>query len=436
MLKKIRDAFKIKELRSRIGFTFLMLIVIRIGSLLPVPGVDSDVFSQLFGSSDSALNFFDSITGGSFSEMSIFALSITPYITASIIIQLLTIAIPALEDMHKDGEDGRKKLTQITRYTTIGLALIEAVPMAIGFGRGGYLDSYNFLSVFSVVATLVGGSAVLMWIGELITKHGIGNGISIVLVLNIISRFPSDIATLYKQFMEGKTVAKATLSGIVIALIIIAIVVLVDVFSAAERKLPVQNAQKMAGRRQTAASQSNIPMKVLTANVIPVIFAQSIMQTPVIIAQLAKARSTGFWGAVLTGLSQSNWFKPGNMLPSIGCIVYIALILFFAYFYTSITFNPLEIAEQLKSRGASIPGIRSGKPTAEYIEFVLNKIIFIGAVALAVIAIIPLILNGIFSANVSFLGTSLIIVIGVIVETMKQIESLMTVRSYKGFLND
>ncbi len=435
MFQTLRDAFKIKDLRKRIIFTFLMLIVVRLGCLLPVPGVDSNVFADLFKDSNSALNFFDSITGGSFSEMSILALNITPYITSSIIVQLLTIAFPKLEEMQRDGEQGRKKMTKITRYLTIGLALMESIPMAIGFGRSGYLTEYNAMYVILVAATLTAGSGVMMWIGEQITEHGIGNGISIVLTINIVSRIPSDLANLYSQFMAGKTLPKAILAGVIILAIILVLIVLVVILSAATREIPVQHSQKLQGRRMAGGASSVIPMKVNTAGVIPVIFAQSILSTPVIISQLAGYQGTGFGAKLLRGMSQNNWFRPGDWIYTIGAVVYLVLIIAFAYFYTSITFNPLEIAENLKRQAGFIPGIRPGKPTSDYLQSVLNHIILIGAIGLSIVSILPLIFNGVFGASVSFGGTSLIIIVGVIVETLKAVESQMMVRNYKGFLN-
>ncbi len=437
MLETLRNAFKIKELRKRIGFTFLMLIVVRIGSQLPIPGVNPDVFKELFHSSGDAMNFFDAITGGSFEKMSVFALNITPYITSSIIMQLLTIAFPKLEEIQRDGEQGRKLMTKITRYVTIGLALVESLAMAIGFGRSGQLTEFNALYVIEIVTALTAGSAVLMWIGERITEKGIGNGISIVLVINIISRIPSDLTSLYEQFVKDKTVAKGTLAAVIILAIIIAVVILVIFLQGAERRIPVQYSKKIQGRKQVGGSATIIPMKVNTAGVIPVIFAQSLLQTPVIICTLLnKTGGTGFWGKVLRGMSQSNWFDPDNWIYTIGAAVYVLLIIGFAYFYTSITFNPLEIADNLKRQGGSIPGIRSGKPTSDYLQSVLDHIIFIGAIGLSIVAIIPLVFNGLFNASVSFGGTSIIIIVGVVIETLKQVESQMLVRNYKGFLND
>ncbi len=439
MLKTLRNAFKIKDIRNRIFFTFFMLIIIRIGSQLPVPGVNRDVFVDWFaGQSSDAFSFFDAITGGSFEQMSIFALNITPYITSSIIMQLLTIAIPKLEEMQKDGEEGRKKIAEITRYVTVGLALIESVAMAIGFGRMNQLEEYNALNVISVVATLTAGSAVLMWLGERITEKGIGNGISIVLVINIISRLPEDFNTLYQQFISGQSVtARAILSAIVILAIVIVMVVFVIVLQDAERKIPVQYSKRIQGRKQVGGQSSHIPLKVNTGGVIPVIFAQSLMQTPVIIASIfGKNNGTGFWGKILNGLSQSNWCDPSQPVYSIGLVVYIGLIIAFAYFYTSITFNPLEIANNMKQQGGFIPGIRPGKPTSEYLTKILTYIVFIGAVGLSIVAFMPIFFSGVFNANVSFGGTSIIIIVGVVIETIKQIESQMLVRYYKGFLND
>lgn len=436
MFESFINVFKIKELRRRILFVFLMLVVVRLGSGIPVAGVDPDVFKNLFNSAGDSMSFFDAITGGSFEKMSVFALSITPYITSSIIMQLLTIAIPKLEEMQRDGEQGRKKMTQITRLVTVGLAVLESTAMAIGFGRSGYLTEYNALYVILVVAVLTGGSTVLMWIGEQITEHGIGNGISIVLIINIISRIPSDLTSLYEQFISGKIIAKGILSGIIIAAVIIGTVVLVVYLQNAERKIPVQYSKKVQGRKQIGGSSTYIPLRVNTAGVMPVIFAQSLMQTPVIICSLlGKNNVEGFWGHILKGLSQSNWFKTDQFVYTIGAVVYILLIIAFAYFYTSITFNPLEIANNMKRQGGSIPGIRPGEPTSNYLQEVLNHIIFIGAIGLSIVAITPIVFNGLFGADVSFGGTSIIIVVGVVIETLKQVESQMMVRNYKGFLD-
>ena len=422
MFETVRNAFKIKDIRNGIIFTFLMLIVIRLGCQLPVPGINRDFFaewfSQITGDSDS-FNFFNAFTGGSFENMSLFALNITPYITSSIIIQLLTIAIPALEEMHKEGEEGRKKLVAITRYVTVGLALVESLAMAIGFGRQGILEKYDALNVIMVILTLTAGSAFLMWIGEQITEYGVG-----------------DMTSLYTMFVAGRPIAFMILNGAIILAIILLTIVLTILLNDAERRIPVQYAKKMQGRKQYGGNSTYIPLKVNTGNVIPIIFASSIMQFPVVIAQLfGKTGGTSAWGHILRALSSSNWFDADTPWYTIGALVYILLVIFFAYFYTSITFNPLEIADNMKKQGGFIPGIRPGKPTSDYLTKILNYIIFIGAVGLVIVAMIPIFFNGAFNANVTFGGTSLIIIVGVILETLKQIESKMVVRNYKGFLS-
>ena len=438
MLETVRNAFKLKEIRSRIIYTLLMLVVVRIGTQLPVPGVNGSYFSEWFsGNSGSAFGFFDAITGGSFEKMSVFALNITPYITSSIIIQLLTIAIPKLEELQKDGEEGRKKMTAITRYLTVALALMESLAKAIGFGRSGLLIKFNALNVITAVVTLTAGSTVIMWIGERITENGVGNGISIVLTINIISRIPQDLTLLFEQFVKGKEIAFQVLNLAIIIAIIIIVTVLTVALQGAERRIPVQYSRKVQGRKQVGGQTSHIPLKVNTAGVIPIIFAQSLFMFPLIIMQLlGKSGGNGIGGTILKMLNQSNWCDFNEPIYSIGLIVYIALVIAFAYFYTSITFNPLEIADNMKKQGGFIPGIRPGKPTSEYLTKILNYIIFIGAVGLVIVAVIPIFFEGAFNASISFGGTSLIIIVGVIIETLKQIESRMLVRNYKGFLND
>ncbi len=437
MFTTVKNAFKIKEIRNKVFFTFLMLVVIRLGSQLPVPGVDRHYFSNWFAAqTGDAFNFLDAFTGGSFLNMSILALNITPYITSSIIMQLLTIAIPKLEEMQRDGEDGRKKIASITRYVTVALALFESGAMAIGFGRQGLLEEYNALNVITVIAAMTAGSAFLMWIGERITENGIGNGISIVLVINIISRLPQDINQLFEQFVYGKSTALAVVAAVVIIAIIIAMVALVVILNGGVRKIPVQYAKKVQGRKMVGGQTTNIPLKVNTSGVIPIIFASSLMQLPLIVSSLFGYQGTGVWAEILRGMNSSNWCKPSQPVYTIGLLVYIVLVIFFAYFYTSITFNPLEIAENMKKQGGFIPGIRPGKPTSEYLTKILNYIIFIGAVGLTIVGILPFVFNGLFNASVSFGGTSLIIIVSVILETVKQVESQMLVRNYKGFLND
>ena len=442
MLESVRNAFKIKDIRDRILYTLGILFLIRLGCQLPIPGVNREYFSQWFSNlTGDNFGFFNAFTGGSFENMSIFALNITPYITSSIIIELLTIAIPYLEEKQRDGQEGRKVLIAITRYVTIGLSILESSAMAIGFYNQGLMESNlnPWLIGIMIVTGLTGGSALLMWFGEQITEKGVGNGISVVLTINIISRLPQDMSSLWDMFIrtnisEGKVLI-AIVAAIVILAVIIGTVVLTVLLNGAERRIPVQYARKMAGRKMVGGTQSSIPLKVNTSGVIPVIFASSIMQFPIVICQLFGIQAgANLGGQVLRLLNSGNWCNPQAPVYSIGLLIYIILVVFFAYFYTSITFNPLEVADNLKKQGGFIPGIRPGKPTNDYLTNILNYIIFIGAVGLVIVAVIPIFFNGFFGADVSFGGTSLIIIVGVILETLKQIESRMLVRSYKGFL--
>ena len=440
MLKTLQNMFKVKDIRKKLLYTFMMLVVIRIGSQLPIPGVNRTYFADWFDQTKStgdAFSFFNAITGGSFEDMSIFALSITPYITSSIIMQLMTIVIPKLEEWHKDGEDGRKKIASITRYVTVILAFVEAFAFAVGFGRSGLLQEYNFFNVAVAIVTMTAGSAMLMWIGEQITEKGVGNGISIVLLINIISRLPQDISTLFEQFVFGKKPGAATIGVVVILAVILFTTVFVIVLQGGERRIPVQYAKKAQGGRMVGGQNTFIPLKINTAGVVPIIFASSIFQMPIVIATLAgKGQGTGIGSQILAAMNSGNWFNINKPVYSIGLVVYIILVVAFAYFYTSITFNPLEVANNIKRQNGCIPGIRSGKPTSDYLTKILNYIVFIGACGLILVQIIPFFCNGVFGASVSFGGTSLIIIASVILETMKQIESQMRVRYYKGFLSD
>lgn len=440
MLNSIQKAFKVKEVRERLLYTFMMLIVIRIGSCLPIPGVDASFLKEFFTNlQNSGMGFVNAITGGSFSNMSLFALSITPYITSSIIMQLMTIATPKLEEMQKEGEDGRKKIAEYTRYLTVALALFQSSAMAIGFGKQGllYEDAQNVWGYMTVIAAMTAGSALLMWIGERITEKGVGNGISIVLLINIVSSLPQDVLMLYERFMAGKSVAVATVAAIIVLAVVVATVVFVLVLNGAERRIPVQYSKKMQGRRMIGGQSSHIPLKVNTAGVIPVIFASSIMSMPVMIAQFFNVDYSTFGGKILMALSSANWFRPEMPVYSVGLLIYIVLVVLFAYFYTSITFNPLEVANNMKKSGGFIPGVRPGKPTSDFLNNILNYIVFIGATGLVIVCIVPIIASGLFNVgSLSFGGTSLIIIAGVILETIKAVDSMMLVRNYKGFLND
>ena len=433
MSNAVVSAFKNKQLRKKLLFTTLILIVVRFGSQLPIPEIDSAQISaylkSTLGDSFSLLNSF---TGGSFMQMSVFALSVTPYITSSIIMQLMTIVIPALEEMQKDGEDGRKRMAKITRYVTVVLAIIEGAGLAIGFANQGALGTdYTTFTIVTMIIALTAGAVLVMWLGERITESGIGNGISIILLVNIVSGMPGDFTSLYNQFMKGKQIGPALIAGCVIVGVVLAVVVFVIVLSDAERHIPVQYSKKMQGRKLVGGQQSKIPLKVNTAGVIPIIFASSIMQFPIMLQNVLKYENNGFIGKALTSLNSSTWFDASHPKRSIGLLIYIVLVVLFAYFYTSITFNPLEISNNMKKQGGFIPGIRPGKPTVDYLN-----IIFIGAAGLTIVAVVPFFFNGVFGASVSFGGTSIIIVVGVILETIKQIQSQLLVQNYSGFLSE
>ena len=411
----------------------MMLVVIRIGSLLPIPGVDTEYFSTLLSGFNSGdLSYLSAFTGGSFEKMSLFALSITPYITSSIIMQLLTIAIPKLEEMQKEGEDGRKKIASITRYVTIALALIESIAMAVGFGRQGLIKDYKDMStihyvtcIIVVVAALTAGSAVLMWIGERITEKGVGNGISIVLLINIISGMPSDFVTLYSTFVANKSIARGVTVAVIIAAIVIAVVVLVVILQDGERRIPVQYSQKVAGRKTIGGQATNIPLKVNTAGVMPIIFAQAIMFIPITIAGFSASNASSFWSSFMsmTGF----WYN----------FVFAILIILFTYFYTAITVQPTQMAEDMKRNNGFIPGVKPGKKTADYLDSIMSRITLPGSIFLAIVAILPAFAQicGV-SAEFSqfFGGTSLLILVGVVLDTLQQIESHLMMRHYDGLM--
>ena len=411
MFETLRNALKVKDIRKRLLFTLVVLVICRLGSQLPIPGIDTDTISQYLNSLlGDSFNLLNSFTGGSFESMSLFALNVTPYITASIIIQLLTIAIPALEELYRDGEDGRKKINNITRYGP--------------------------LIVMEMIVCLTAGSVFVMWLGEQITDKGVGNGISIILLCNIVSRMPSDLYNLYQKFMEGKQISNVIIAGVIIFIVIIGTIILTIILNDAERRIPVQYSRKIQGGSQLGGLGSTLPVKVNTANVMPIIFSSSLLQFPLVIKQLVGANPKGTAGFIFNALNQSNWCNPDHWNWSIGLIIYLLLNVVFAYFYTSITFNPLEISNNMKKQGGYIPGVRPGKATVDYLNSILTYIIFIGAIGLCIVAVIPIFFNGFFGANVSFGGTSIIIIAGVVLETMKQIESQTLVRQYTGFLTE
>lgn len=427
MFQTIKNAWKIPDLRRRLIFTLILLVIFRLGSCIPVPMIDTEAMKAIFSNGEnSLLGFVDIISGGAFSQATIFAMSITPYINASIIMQLLCVAIPALERMQKEGEDGRKKIAQIQRYGTVALALIQAfglyTMLAYQFDA---LNTKGFWPAVIVVITFTAGTAFLMWLGEQITDKGVGNGISLIIFAGIISRVPSMIQALYMSVKSGNIKVWMLIVILVLALVVIGIVVLMN---EAERRIPVQYAKRVVGRKMYGGQSTHIPIKVASAGVIPIIFAMSIMSFPGTIASFfgIQPGQAGFWGGFLKVFSNDS---------VIYAILYFLLIIFFTYFYTAIQFNPIEMANNMKKNGGFIPGIRPGRPTSDYISRVLSKITLAGAVFLGFIAILPIFMNiGFKISNFAIGGTSLLIVVGVALETVKQLESQMLMRHYKGFL--
>lgn len=425
MLSTLRNAWKIPDLRKKILFTFAMLVVFRLGSSIPVPGIDRVVIDQMFAaSSGGMLDFLNLMAGGAFKDFTIFALNIYPYVTASIIIQLLTIAIPSLEALAKEGEEGRKKIAEYTRYGTIILALIQAIGISVGFFNRA-LISRDFLPVAVVVLVLTAGSAFLMWLGELITEKGIGNGISLIIFVGIISRAPGALINMFKLVAAGEVNVLKVIGFLIVALVIIVGVIAIQ---DGTRKIPVQYAKRVVGRKMYGGQSTHIPIKVLMAGVIPVIFSTSLLQFPQILAMFLNPN--GKFAAFITNYFTLN----GTVGAWIYSILNILLIIFFTYFYTAVQFNPVEYANNLKEHGGFIPGIRPGKPTSDYLSKVISRVTFAGAAALALIATLPVVLEAIIKLNIHFGGTGILIVVGVALETMKQIEAQMMMRHYKGFL--
>lgn len=431
-MKTLKKVWRTKELRNRILFTLIMLVFIRMVSQITVPGVNSEFLKSYFGDNE-AFNLMNAFTGGGLERLSVFALGVTPYITSSIIIQLFTISFPRLEQLAKEGESGRKKLTKYTQYVTLVLSLVSSISMVIGF-RNQMLITKNYLTYAVVVATLTGGSMILVWLGNRITEKGIGNGISMILLFNILSRMPQDMKTLYECFMQGKAWTKMTMAGLVIAMTIVVVICLTLILNSAERRIPVVYTQKMQGRRFAGDGASNIPMKVNTAGVMPVIFATSLMTFPALILGLLGKTPNGIWATVTKALNSNNWFDPSDWLPTVGYILYVLLLIFFAYYYTTITFNSAEIANNLKKAGATIPGKRPGKDTDMYLQKILKHVIMIGVIGLLIVCTIPLVISGVTGANVSFGGTSLIIIVSVILEAVKQGKSMLSMKNANTFL--
>ena len=424
MLQTLKNAWKVEDVRKRLIFTFLMLVIFRLGNTIPVPFMNAEMVKQVMsGNEMGLLQMINSLGGGSLQGMTIFALSIYPYITASIITQLLTIAIPKLEEMARDGEEGKRKMGKYTKIIGVVLAFIQAYAVVnILFGQA--VATGSAFSKVIMLLTLVAGTMFLVWLGEMITEKGVGNGISIIIFFGIISGVPNSIKNMFQRGQAGMLTWWAVA---ILVLVSIAILVIVIEINQGERKIPVQYAKRVVGRKMYGGQSTHIPVKVNMSGVMPVIFASSILQLPqTIIGLFGGTRPK--WVDFLFGMN--TW--SGLILY---CIVNLFLIIVFAYFYSAVQFNTVEYAKNLQQYGGFIPGIRPGKPTGEYLQRISGKITLIGAVILAVIATAPFLVNFTLDLNMLFAGTSLIIVVGVILETIKQIESMLTMRHYKGFLN-
>ena len=422
----VKNAWNIADLRKKIGYTLLMFLIFRIGAHIPTPFIDRDTLNQMFGSG-AMMNFMDTISGGSFKSLSVFALSITPYITASIIFQLLTVVLPSLERLSKEGNYGRKKITQYTRYATVVLGFIQAFGLTFGIRSALIIPSPEMKWPIYLLCTLVltAGTTFLMWLGEAITEKGIGNGISLIIFAGIVSRVPSAITSLW-EMLRVREINLLSIIGLI--LIVIFITAGVIYVQEGQRRVSVQYAKRVVGRRVYGGQSSHIPLKVNQAGVIPVIFAISLLAFPQTISTWIP--TSGFSRFINT------WFSMNGSVTSIPyLLIYGVLIIFFTYFYTSITFNPADVAENLKKYGGFIPGLRPGRPTADYLSKILSRITLAGGLFLALIAVLPTLVIGLTGLkNIYFGGTSLLIVVGVALETMKQIESQLMSRHYQGFM--
>ena len=435
-MSTLLKAFKTKDIRQRLLYMAFALLTIRIGSQIPVPGVDRAFLKEWFAEQGPALGLFGTLTGGSFENMSVFALSITPYISSSIILQLLSVAFPALEEIAKDGEEGRRKMTAATRILTIVLAVTESLALCIGFGRQGLIPDVTVLKIVSASAVMTAGSAFLMWLGEQVTEQGLGNGISFILVTNILSKIPQSFIALYEQFMSGKKIPTAVLISIAIAAIVILIVLFVVVLEGGVREIPIRYSRKSGGPGFFDTESASIPLKVNTSGVIAVIFAASFMSLPGMVSAFIGKVNTGTrWDDVLRAMNQAYWFDTSAPVYTLGFVLYAVLVIFFAYYYTSITTNPMLIADSLRKSGGTIPGVRPGEATEAFLKDVLANLILIGGVGLLIVASAPIILAGLFKADVSFGGTSVIIIAGVLIETVREIDAKLAMANCRGFLD-
>ena len=440
MFKTIKNAFKTPDVRKRILYTLLLIVIFRLGCFMTVPGVNSITLNEAMKTDNGVAGLIDLLSGGAFSRFSLFAMSISPYITASIVIQLLAMIIPSLEKLTKEGgETGRRKVSLYTKLLSLALALVEAIGIFMSYRSSGIFIKNNFLTAALVVGSLVTGTSILMWLGDEITDKGIGNGISMIIFVGIISGLPSFIKTLYKLAVTSSgfsTTGFLLAIGIVIgAIILTAAVVFIQ---EAERRVPVQYSKKVVGRKMVGAQNTHIPLKLVMAGVMPIIFASSFLTFPAMLIQLINpnattAVATGFWAGLYKFSIATSTSSVGIGYSIANALVYLLLIVAFTFFYTFATFNPAEVSNNIKQNGGFIPGIRAGKPTTDYLTSIITKLTWFGGLYLAIIAIIPMLLR-FTGLNISFGGTSILIVVGVALETVQQLESLLVMRHYKGFL--
>ena len=424
MFKTISEALKVKEIRGKMLFTLLMLVVFRIGSNIPVPGINREYLAQMFSGDNMGLfELFNLFSGGSFNNFTIFALSVTPYITASIIIQLLTVAFPYFERLAREGMEGRKKMAQITRYMTVGLALIQGLGLTVGLFRRTIIDQ-NWLNFIVITLILTAGTTFLMWLGEQINEYGIGNGISLIIFGGIVSRIPSGIANMFDRYQDGTMNLITIILFVVFALLVIMGIIEIQ---QGTRRIPVQYAKRVVGRKMYRGQSTQIPLKVNQAGVIPIIFALSILQFPLTIMYFFPG--TAFYDFCEKYLSPGG--SPGVWVYA---VLNVLLTIFFNYFYTAVTFNPVEVAQNMKANGGFIPGIRPGKATVDYLNKVMSRISIVGAIFLAVVATLPTLVSQYTGLDIRFGGTSLLIAVGVALDTMRQLENQMVMRNYQGFL--
>lgn len=425
MLSTFRNAFKVPKLRKKMLFTLLMLLVYRLGSHIPVPFMNTVEIQKLFnGASQSVFNLIDLMSGGNFSNYTIFAANIGPYITASIVLQLLTIAIPSLEQLAKEGETGRKAIAKYTRYLAVAIAFIQAIGFSFGF-FGDAVMATNFFEKAVVVLSIVAGTSFLIWIGEMITEHGIGNGISLLIFAGIVVRFPQDIIQSVMMVQSGLA---NPVFLVLFGIIVLGIIVFVVTLNEGERRIPVQYAKRVVGRKMYGGQSTHLPIKVMMTGVMPMIFASSIVAIPATIALFIRNEST-------KNFILEYFTTQGTVGTILHIIVTVLLIVFFTYFYTSIQFNAVEYSKQLQQNGGFVPGIRSGKPTSDYLQRTVNRLVLPSAIALAILAVLPVILTKVSNLPFAFGGTSMIIVVGVVLETQRTLEQQLLMRHYKGFLN-